>query len=1021
MKQLTFVLFFLFTAVTITAVTNTWDGSSSTAWSTGANWSQNHYPTASEDVVIPITMSGRYPIVTGSYSCNTVNMEIGTSLEIGNGTLNITGGLTSQGNLKLTNELAVLNVQDMTFNSGSTMYIPYNGSELNISDDVYFNAGSNINPTYGNFKFSGGSPSITANVSTSIYNLISNSTNLRHVAGVGDLTIKGNLTVNSSYSYVGLADAETLIYGAVFVGTGGNLQFNAGMVVLKGNNTTITTRSGNYFNNLFINKTAGFGVTLNSNIDVNGNLTIYYNSSLTAGVYDITLGGNWTNWGGTNGYIAYIADYAIVTFDGAANQTINDSEYFDWFVINKTGGHLTIAEGVTIECYYYDWIAGNLTVYGNFIVNNMNDQAIYGILNVYGTMELHQSDADPINIYGVVTVLGVLNIYSGSNTSFGSSGGALFLNGGTVDFKNCGFTMHFAFVCQVFSGIIRMTGSLIIDNSPAIVLDDGTIEMYGTNSSNIICNAGTQLNNLVINKSGGARVYVNSALDINGNLEIINSGILTTYSHAITVGGNFTVSSTAQVEAANGTLHMDGTSSQWIMGTAAFGTFILDNYSAYVYFNNANFTCNSYHWLNGNLDIAYSTFTANDLANDGIYGGFFVHNTSIVNLHQDVFSSINCGASIGITANCQLNIYGGNAPAVFYGTLLMSSGVLDVIDRGIIIDSNCSVDITGGLIRTSSSFSNNLPSYNTTNCTLELYGSSDAILTMNYNTPLYNLIINKTGLTVVDAATNINVFGNLIVSGGIFSTPNNMNVMGNVDIYGYLRIHNCTLRLMENKSLTVFTGGGVILLGSESTYATVTGYAGMTGFYSFTVNSGGTIYANWVLFEYMNTNGINVQNGAVVNEDWCFNHCQFRNGAPGGTLLTINNSQDLTLFDVSFPNNTWGGSYNVMKTINQGSINFVLYMGVFGGAAYEADPYDRIRWNQMQVPPVENLTISRGISDGMFYLNWDYPIGEATYKIYQAVAPEGPYYFLVNSAFKYITLGSTHNHIFFRVTAILEP
>ena len=92
----------------------------------------------------------------------------------------------------------------------------------------------------------------------------------------------------------------------MFVGTGGTLQFNAGMVVLKGNNTTLTTRSGNYFNHLFINKTAGFGVTLNSNIDVNGNLTIYYDSSLIAGAYDITLGGDWTNWEGTNGYIAYL-------------------------------------------------------------------------------------------------------------------------------------------------------------------------------------------------------------------------------------------------------------------------------------------------------------------------------------------------------------------------------------------------------------------------------------------------------------------------------------------------------------------------------------------------------------------------------------------------------------------------------------------------------------------------------------------------------------------------------------------
>ena len=129
MKQLTFVLFFLFTVNNVIAVTNTWDGSSSTVWNTNANWSLGHYPILAEDVVIPVTMSGRYPVVTGTYSCNSVIMEIGTSLEIGNGTLNITGILTSQGNLKLTNELANLYVQDMAFNSGSTMTIPYNGAK----------------------------------------------------------------------------------------------------------------------------------------------------------------------------------------------------------------------------------------------------------------------------------------------------------------------------------------------------------------------------------------------------------------------------------------------------------------------------------------------------------------------------------------------------------------------------------------------------------------------------------------------------------------------------------------------------------------------------------------------------------------------------------------------------------------------------------------------------------------------------------------------------------------------------
>ena len=44
----------LFFVTAVFAQTNTWDGSSSNNWNTGSNWSLNHVPTSSEDVVINI-------------------------------------------------------------------------------------------------------------------------------------------------------------------------------------------------------------------------------------------------------------------------------------------------------------------------------------------------------------------------------------------------------------------------------------------------------------------------------------------------------------------------------------------------------------------------------------------------------------------------------------------------------------------------------------------------------------------------------------------------------------------------------------------------------------------------------------------------------------------------------------------------------------------------------------------------------------------------------------------------------
>mgnify|MGYP000912505309 FL=1 len=53
-KHFCLLLIILFSiTLSVTAQTNTWDGSSSANWNTAANWSLNQVPTAAHDVVIP--------------------------------------------------------------------------------------------------------------------------------------------------------------------------------------------------------------------------------------------------------------------------------------------------------------------------------------------------------------------------------------------------------------------------------------------------------------------------------------------------------------------------------------------------------------------------------------------------------------------------------------------------------------------------------------------------------------------------------------------------------------------------------------------------------------------------------------------------------------------------------------------------------------------------------------------------------------------------------------------------------
>jgi len=112
------------------------------------------------------------------------------------------------------------------------------------------------------------------------------------------------------------------------------------------------------------------------------------------------------------------------------------------------------------------------------------------------------------------------------------------------------------------------------------------------------------------------------------------------------------------------------------------------------------------------------------------------------------------------------------------------------------------------------------------------------------------------------------------------------------------------------------------------------------------IESGGEIIAEYAIFEYMSTGGVNVKSGAFVDPAYSFNNCTFRQGEAGGTLLTINNDEDITVNDIIFPNNTWGSSNNVTKTLNQGHLTFVDFYGDFSGEAYENDVYNLIDWDE---------------------------------------------------------------------------
>ncbi|MFO8145111.1 MAG: hypothetical protein R6T89_05230 [Candidatus Syntrophosphaera sp.] len=234
--------------------------------------------------------------------------------------------------------------------------------------------------------------------------------------------------------------------------------------------------------------------------------------------------------------------------------------------------------------------------------------------------------------------------------------------------------------------------------------------------------------------------------------------------------------------------------------------------------------------------------------------------------------------------------------------------------------------------------------------------------------------------------------GNVLVNSGTLDlNGNNLISTGNVLVNGTLALDTGSeLRISSAKALTVNSGG---LL--QTTGGTITHNG--TGYYAFNIESGGSISSVNTIFEYMNIAGVNIKDGAWVDPAHSLDYCTFRFGytaqfAINERLLTLNNDQHLVITGASFPNLPYQyPSYNVSKTLDQGSLYFDDWSGLYGGPSYEDDPHDRIYWEGSGIPPVYDLSISYNSFQNRVEMDWTYPVDGAQFLIFRADMPYGDF------------------------------
>jgi len=553
------------------------------------------------------------------------------------------------------------------------------------------------------------------------------------------------------------------------------------------------------------------------------------------------------------------------------------------------------------------------------------------------------------------------------------------LHGNLYIYSNCSFT---SYTSQSF-----IIGSFVNNMSGSIHLDSGTFVFDGGSGTSHFM-PGDYFNNITFSATGTTTFDDN--IEIRGDV-LIESGSFNPGSTTLTVKGNWTntAGSSAFTESTSRVI-FNGTGHNYVKTSETFN--ILEaNMGAALRVDNASsvVTCNQYDWTSGGIDVMAGTFTALDLYDNGIFGGFWLNPGGTINL-------TNSDGYVDLAGN--VNIYGGNFN-VYGGTtdsywpwssnasITMSAGVLDFKDVGIYVNSISSYtlteNITDGAIKTSGNFYNENPVFTPSGGTVELYGSTDVGITNNAGTYLHNLTINKSGgsdegseplvtrdrngKTIVLSRANqvtlnsdIFINGNLTVNAGKLNMGNagyDLTCMGNASIENGATLEMlASSQLRLNTSMTVKNGGTFRSTGAAGLESWVT--RAVTNRYLFQIQSGANIGASNTIFEYMGVNGVNIASGAVVDPAQAFNNCTFRQGLSANTLLTINSTQSLECSGAIFPANTWGGTNNVKKSVNSGQITFYDYSGGFAGSAYESDPYNRIMW--MAETQQQNILLAAG-------------------------------------------------------------
>jgi len=723
-----------------------WNGSTSSDWNTAANWTPASVPNASNTANIGTIAFTNQPVISTAATVKNINFG---SVQAVNLSMNTGGSLTTSDirGIWSTNATHTINVnaQTITLNgdlalsdgtAGHAINLNIGTGTVNISGGLTQSGNANVTFTGagnltvgGNFNYTNGiftpaSGTITYNGTSNqnvgivpYNNLIINKTAAGATAIVtGALTINGNLTISAgefdSDSANTIIGNVTIASGAVYqnnstVTVGGNWS-NSGSFISNSSGTGVIFNgtgaqniSATTFNNLEFNKPVGTIATLTGDVTIKGNLTgtsgtldiksFVFNRDVQGGT--ATLSDSATLIIGANNAPNKFANYTLstnstVVFNGTGAQNLLLPGLVYGNLTFRNSGTKTLSTAVNIKSNFtiestaiVDGSSNTISIGGNWLNNGTFVPSTSAILFTGTTKTITGNTTfNKVTIAGSYTILndvtfnGLLEI-----TASGSiSGGTGIITTLNADLTNRG-TLNTLGV-TTFTGNVLQTLSLI----NAVSTYAATVNFNGTVSPVLNSTSAPQFATLNINNTGGVNpsvgwtiataLTIGNGASFNGgasthtllgtltnNGTITSSGILNfipSGAALLNMGTNFT-STGSVIFGGSGAITLAGNPGSlrnvFISNTNAAGVASVSNLTItnnFTISNGSIFNAGSYSYLlggnlanNGTINSGTSTFTLNGAA---------VQNVNSVSPLYNLIMS-NSGGTVTVSSNVTVN------------------------------------------------------------------------------------------------------------------------------------------------------------------------------------------------------------------------------------------------------------------------------------------------------------------------------------------------------------------------------